>query len=152
MPRDTTSHDYPAHPSRAIPVSVQILSILAYGGFAISSSIVAMAMFGQIGMLLALLFAWQWSRIPTLSGRMKMDEAVDLLRPDVTDTAPRSSGNSSFDAYRAELLGRLEKEQTEFEGFLTRLRDAKDTFEFDQFMDDRAEARSRDRALAPAVV
>lgn len=49
-----------------------------------------------------------------------------------------SSGNSAFDAYREETLRRLEQEQTDFEAFLTRLREAKDKAEFDQFMDDRA--------------
>lgn len=54
-----------------------------------------------------------------------------------------SSGNSAFDAYKSETLRRLEEEQTAFEEFLKRLRDAKDKAEFDQFMDDRAR-RSRD--------
>jgi hypothetical protein len=53
-------------------------------------------------------------------------------------TAFRTSGNSAFDAYKAETLRRLEEEQTSFEEFLKRLRDAKDKAEFDQFMDDRA--------------
>ena len=50
----------------------------------------------------------------------------------------RSSGNSAFDAYKAETLRRLEEEQGSFEAFLERLREAKDKAEFDQFMDDRA--------------
>jgi len=49
-----------------------------------------------------------------------------------------SSGNSAFDAYKAETLRRLEEEQSNFEAFLKRLREAKDKAEFDQFMDDRA--------------
>lgn len=49
-----------------------------------------------------------------------------------------SSGNTAFDAYKAETLRRLEEEQAAFEGFLQRLRDAKDKSEFDAFMDDRA--------------
>jgi hypothetical protein len=48
------------------------------------------------------------------------------------------SGNSAFDAYKADTLRRLEEEQDAFEAFLQRLRDAKDKAEFDQFMDDRA--------------
>lgn len=48
------------------------------------------------------------------------------------------SGNSAFDAYKAETLRRLEQEQTDFEAFLERLREAKDKAEFDQFMTDRA--------------
>ena len=50
----------------------------------------------------------------------------------------RTSGNTAFDAYKAETLRRLEDEQQAFEAFLSRLREAKDKAEFDQFMDDRA--------------
>ena len=49
-----------------------------------------------------------------------------------------STGNKAFDAYKADTLRRLEEEQTNFEAFLERLRDAKDKAEFDQFMDERA--------------
>lgn len=52
--------------------------------------------------------------------------------------AIRPSGNTAFDAYKAETLRRLEDEQRAFEEFLDRLRDAKDKAEFDQFMDSRA--------------
>ena len=52
----------------------------------------------------------------------------------------RSTGNSAFDAYKAETLERLEREQDSFEAFLQRLRDARDKAEFDQFMDERARA------------
>jgi hypothetical protein len=49
-----------------------------------------------------------------------------------------SSGNSAFDAYRAEALRRLEDEQAAFEAFIQRLREAKDKAQFDTFMEDRA--------------
>jgi hypothetical protein len=52
--------------------------------------------------------------------------------------AMKSSGNSAFDAYKAETLKRLEEEQEAFESFLERLRAAKDKAEFDQFMEERA--------------
>ncbi len=52
--------------------------------------------------------------------------------------AMKSSGNTAFDAYKADTLRRLEDEQTNFQNFLERLRDAKDKAEFDQFMNDRA--------------
>lgn len=55
-------------------------------------------------------------------------------------SAMRPSGNSAFDAYKADTLRRLEDEQSSFEEFLQRLRDAKDKAEFDDFMDDRAKA------------
>lgn len=51
----------------------------------------------------------------------------------------RPSGNLAFDAYKADTLRRLEDEQRAFEEFLTRLREAKDKAEFDQFMDSRAQ-------------
>ena len=50
----------------------------------------------------------------------------------------RPTGNSAFDSYKAETLQRLMDEQEQFEGFLERLRQAKDKSEFDQFMDERA--------------
>jgi Protein of unknown function (DUF2852) len=52
--------------------------------------------------------------------------------------AMRSSGNTAFDAYKADTLQRLEEEQSNFEAFLARLREAKDKAEFDNFMADRA--------------
>ncbi len=64
-----------------------------------------------------------------------------------------SSGNTAFDAYKAETLRRLEEEQAAFEGFLNRLRDAKDKQEFDAFMDERSRAPrpvSDDRPAADA--
>jgi len=58
----------------------------------------------------------------------------------------KSSGNTAFDAYKADTLRRLEDEQEAFESFLQRLRDAKDKSEFDQFMEDRARAAKADEA------
>jgi len=51
-----------------------------------------------------------------------------------------TTGNSAFDAYKADTLRRLEEEQEAFEEFLQRLRAAKDKSEFDNFMDDRAKS------------
>jgi hypothetical protein len=58
----------------------------------------------------------------------------------------RTSGNSAFDAYKADTLRRLEDEHDAFEAFLQRLRDAKDKSEFDQFMDERAKPAKSDTA------
>lgn len=52
----------------------------------------------------------------------------------------RATGNAAFDTYKDETLRRLEEEQTNFEEFLERLREAKDKAEFDQFMDERGSA------------
>lgn len=54
-----------------------------------------------------------------------------------TPSATASTGNTAFDAYRAETLKRLEDEHREFMDFLAKLREAKDKSEFDQFMDKR---------------
>ncbi|KQB14105.1 DUF2852 domain-containing protein [Rhodobacter capsulatus] len=54
--------------------------------------------------------------------------------------AMRPTGNAAFDAYRADMLARLEREQEEFESFLIRLREARDKAEFDQYMEERAHA------------
>lgn len=59
----------------------------------------------------------------------------------------KSSGNSAFDAYKAETLRRLEEEQDSFQDFLKRLREAKDKAEFDQFMDE----RDRNASAAPTT-
>lgn len=56
----------------------------------------------------------------------------------------RSTGNNAFDTYKADTLRRLEDEQDAFEAFLQRLRDAKDKSEFDQFMDERGNAKKDD--------
>ncbi|MGI9369943.1 MAG: DUF2852 domain-containing protein [Ruegeria sp.] len=55
-------------------------------------------------------------------------------------SAMKPSGNSAFDAYKADTLARLEREQQDFESFLRRLREAKDKAEFDEFMEERARA------------
>ncbi|RRH75180.1 DUF2852 domain-containing protein [Falsigemmobacter faecalis] len=76
----------------------------------------------------------------TLTNRWKDTEMFGMSRRcKATRTPfPGTSGNAAFDAYKAETLKRLEDEQAAFEGFLKRLRDAKDKQEFDAFMDDRA--------------
>lgn len=67
--------------------------------------------------------------------------------------AAQPSGNAAFDSYKSEMLKRLQDEQTAFESFLQRLREAKDKAEFDAFMEDRARAAEATRsAPAPANV
>ncbi len=60
-----------------------------------------------------------------------------------------STGNSAFDAYKSDTLARLEREQSDFEAFLTRLRESKDKVEFDAFMDERAKAASTPEEATP---
>lgn len=56
--------------------------------------------------------------------------------------AMRSSGNTAFDAYKSDMLKRLEDEQAAFDGFLQRLRESKDKSEFDAFMDENRRRRA----------
>lgn len=61
-----------------------------------------------------------------------------------------STGNTAFDSYRDETLKRLDEEQTAFQSFIERLREAKDRAEFDQFMDDRSKSKDVDGGAEPA--
>ena len=60
----------------------------------------------------------------------------------------RATGNAAFDSYRNETLKRLEEEQSAFEGFLDRLRQAKDQAEFDQFMSQQRDGKGADATPA----
>ncbi|MDW3184030.1 MULTISPECIES: DUF2852 domain-containing protein [unclassified Roseobacter] len=91
---------------------------------------------------LALLFYMIWSKRMFTSCSRKSTSMRHGMR------AMRPSGNSAFDAYKADTLRRLEDEQQQFEAFLERLRDAKDKAEFDQFMNDRADKNDEGTANA----
>ena len=91
---------------------------------------------------LALLFYMIWSK--------NMFKGSCATRTRHAHTAFKTSGNTAFDAYKAETLRRLEEEQHAFEEFLGRLRDAKDKAEFDQFMDERAKKAKSDDGAEPA--
>lgn len=116
---------------------VQILAIIGFTAFAIPVSIVAMGEFGVLGLALAAFLGWQWTRLAGLGAPGQAAKAVRRVKPQV-DAPEIPSGNASFDAYRHELMGRLERERQDFDGFLTRLRQAKDKAEFDTFLEDRA--------------
>jgi len=100
----------------------------------IAAMVLALILFWPVG--LALLAYMIWSK------RM-FNGSCNKSRHSARHTF-RSSGNSAFDAYKADTLRRLEEEQEAFEAFLQRLRDAKDKSEFDQFMDDRARTANQD--------
>jgi hypothetical protein len=93
----------------------------------IAAMVLGFILFWPLG--LALLAYMIWSK------RMFTD-CSRRTRP--APTALGSSGNTAFDAYKADTLRRLEEEQANFQDFLKRLRAAKDKAEFDQFMEDRA--------------
>lgn len=135
-----------AKPSTA----VQILAIIGFTGFAIPVSIVAMGEFGYLGLILAAFLGYQWTRLAGMGNDARLASAVAILKPQMNETAQKSSGNASFDAYRNELLQRLEQEQTSFEGFLGRLRDAKDKTEFDSFLAEREHRAIEHQDARPA--
>ncbi|MEO1492799.1 MAG: DUF2852 domain-containing protein [Pseudomonadota bacterium] len=94
----------------------------------IAAMVAGFILFWPLGLFLLGYMIW--------SGRM----ACSHKKKSVWRKRDRSTGNSAFDAYREETLRRLEDEQSAFEGFLGKLRDAKDKAEFDQFMDERRKA------------
>ncbi|MCR9086092.1 MAG: DUF2852 domain-containing protein [Rhodobacteraceae bacterium] len=100
----------------------------------IAAMVLGFILFWPIG--LALLAYMIWSK--------RMFSSCKTSRARHAAHAFKSSGNSAFDAYKAETLRRLEDEQASFQDFLKRLREAKDKAEFDQFMEDRAR-KSDDR-------
>ena len=97
----------------------------------IAAMVLGFILFWPVG--LALLFYMIWSKrmFNTSCSRRNSWKQRHMSMTSTT-------GNSAFDAYKAETLRRLEEEQTNFEAFLERLREAKDKAEFDQFMDERA--------------
>ena len=103
----------------------------------IAAMVLGFVFFWPVG--LALLFYMIWSKrmFSTSCTRRSSWKSRGLSRS-------HSTGNSAFDAYRTETLRRLEQEQSDFESFLERLRDAKDKAEFDQFMDERARTAQDD--------
>ena len=100
----------------------------------IAAMILAFIFFWPAGLALLTYMIWS-KRMATSSCAGRRVAPVHSVRP---------SGNTAFDAYKADTLRRLEEEQDAFEGFLQRLREAKDKAEFDQFMEDRARAARAD--------
>ncbi|SMR71751.1 Protein of unknown function [Aliiroseovarius halocynthiae] len=107
----------------------------------IATMVVSFILFWPVG--LALLAYMIWSKrmfSKSCSHRRNHDSQAWQDRHMSHRHGFASSGNTAFDAYKAETLRRLMSEQEAFEAFLERLRAAKDKSEFDQFMDERAEA------------
>jgi hypothetical protein len=99
----------------------------------IAAMVVGFIVFWPVG--LALLAYMIWSK------RMFKSSSF-AKRTSHRSMTSRSTGNAAFDAYKADTLARLEEEQTNFEAFLTRLREAKDKAEFDEFMAERSTKRN----------
>jgi len=102
----------------------------------IAAMVLAFILFWPLGLALLAYMIWSKKMTCSMSSRRRRAGVHAVTRP---------SGNSAFDAYKAETLDRLEREQENFEAFLQRLRDARDKAEFDQFMEDRARAAAADR-------
>ena len=106
------------------------LSLLCFTAFAVVATAMGFTFFPPAGAILAAVFLWKGF------GEMRRSDAT----PVAGDAGLRPSGNAAFDAYRDRTLERLKDEQHEFEGFLDRLRQAKDKSEFDRFLEDREKA------------
>ena len=102
----------------------------------IAAMVLSFILFWPVG--LALLAYMIWSKKMTCSVSKRRHHGY-------VGGINRSTGNAAFDAYKADTLERLEREQDNFEAFLQRLRDARDKAEFDQFMEERARAARSDR-------
>lgn len=119
-------------------MKLMVLSTVLYAIFAFVTTIVALNIFWPAGLALGIVLGWRGGFIAHLGA------GTGSTVQSVVPTAPnaRGTGNASFDAYRIDMLTRLEQEQDKFEGFLGRLREAKDKTEFDRFMEERARAAS----------
>ena len=152
---DTTLHmtRSDSRPSKAFQghLAVQIIATLLFGTFAIVAVSVAFATFWPAGLVIAIILAWRGGFMPQSAPGLDADARAEMVRDLMPSAKTRSSGNASFDAYRADMLARLENEQQSFESFLVRLREARDKTEFDQFMDDRA-TRAKAIRSTPAEI
>ncbi|QOL80349.1 DUF2852 domain-containing protein [Pseudooceanicola spongiae] len=106
----------------------------------ITAMVLGFVFFWPVG--LAILFYMIWGK-KMFGKSCRHSRYNDMRRTGFA--AMKSSGNTAFDAYKTETLQRLEEEQNSFEGFLERLRAAKDKAEFDQFMEDRSRKASAER-------
>ncbi len=144
LPQDRAETSFlPAPPH----IVVQILSLLLFGGFAIVATVLAFVAFWPAGFALAIILAWYG--FGPIQNQRQAKQTVSPVKCATTQPHSDRTGNISFDAYRAEVLKRLEDEQKTFVSFLDRLRDAKDKSEFDTFMDDRAKSSLPDASEAP---
>ncbi|WP_192966272.1 DUF2852 domain-containing protein [Phycobacter azelaicus] len=131
-----TAPHAPGHPQGWFSRSEAWLDSKGKGAW-IAAMVLGFVFFWPIG--LALLFYMIWSkRMFNKSCRSHKPWAHHAM------SAMRSSGNSAFDAYKADTLRRLEQEQHDFNAFLQRLREAKDKAEFDEFMEQRAAAAAEE--------
>ena len=101
----------------------------------IAAMVLGFVFFWPVGLALLAYMIWSKRMFSSSCGRRSSTRHSARM-------AMKPSGNTAFDAYKAETLRRLEDEQESFEAFLERLRAAKDKSEFDQFMEERADVAS----------
>lgn len=133
-------NDAPNRPRGISLSSIYVITLIAYAGFAIPVTIIAFDTIWFAGVAVAIVMACMWPKMPKALTKAAPAVAAAQVAPQVTpdaEPARRSSGNASFDAYRDDMITRLEREQGDFEVFLERLRAAKDSTEFDNFMNAR---------------
>lgn len=111
----------------------------------IAAMVVSFIIFWPVGLALLAYMIWSKRMFSRSNCAQRRDRHMSHHR------GSNTSGNSAFDAYKAEMLRRLENEQDAFETFLQRLREAKDKSEFDTFMDDRAKTNMPDAPEAPTA-
>ena len=108
----------------------------------IVAMVLGFILFWPVGLALLAYMIWSKRMFGNSCGRSRHNEA---RWNHARRHGFRSSGNTAFDAYKADTLDRLEREQDEFESFLKRLRESKDKAEFDEYLDERARtAKSED--------
>lgn len=94
-----------------------------------------------VGLAILAYMIWSKRMFSKCQGRMaRHDHHAHMNTMRMRRYGFRPSGNSAFDAYKADTIDRLEHEQDEFEAFLKRLRESKDKAEFDEYLNDRARA------------
>lgn len=107
----------------------------------IAAMVLGFIFFWPVGLALLAYMIWSKRMFSKGCGHARTRTGFDWeARRTNTRHGFRTSGNTAFDAYKAETLKRLMDEQEQFEAFLDRLRAAKDKSEFDEFMDERAHA------------
>jgi hypothetical protein len=104
----------------------------------IAAMVLGFIVFWPVGLALLAYMIWSKRMFANSCGRNSQNANTLMRRMSSRRGQFSSSGNSAFDAYKADTLDRLAREQEEFEAFLKRLRDSKDKAEFDQYLDDRA--------------
>ena len=101
----------------------------------IASMVLGFVFFWPVGFALLAYMIWSKRMFSSKCPTRRMSRSMGRMK---------TTGNTAFDSYKADMLKRLEDEQHAFETFLERLREAKDKSEFDAFMDERAKAATSD--------